>query len=570
MTSYAKTVSKKVTPQSEKASEKQVKNNAGGYVFSLSIWDQLDRFLILGCEGNTFYATERKMTKDNTRAIEACLKEDGPRTVRRIVEVSQGGNAPKNDPAVFALAVASAAGDDETRKLALDAIVKVCRIGTDLFSYVADVGELRGWGKGLCRAVGNWYTEKTDNALGYQLMKYQNRNGWSHRDVLRLSHAKPKTPGQEAMFRYLAKGVDGVSLVREVDRKGVKTSYAALDASALPKIFEGKLRAQEERDPKVVAKLITEYGLTHEMVPNEVKKEKVVWDALLQKMPMHAMVRNLGRMSSIELLTPLSAASKKIITQLGDQDAIQKSRLHPIAVLKALFTYQNGQGDKGKLTWRPVPAVVAALEGAFYLAFKNIEPTGKNILLAIDISGSMEGGEVAGVRGLTPRIAAGAMAMATMRSEKNWHVVGYTSSGNGWTNRDFGVTPIDIKPTMTLKQVCATMAKLPMGGTDCALPILYAQKEKMDVDAFISYTDNETWAGDIHPHQALKQYRQKVGKMSKLIAVGMVATEYSVVDPSDPGSMNVAGFSTDAPAVMANFVRGKSENPLLNEDPEER
>ena len=51
---------------------------------------------------------------------------------------------------------------------------------------------------------------------------------------------------------------------------------------------------------------------------------------------------------------------------------------------------------------RRCAAIVDALDAAFYTAFENVEPTGKRLLLALDVSGSMDGGEVAGVPGLTP------------------------------------------------------------------------------------------------------------------------------------------------------------------------
>lgn len=47
-----------------------------------------------------------------------------------------------------------------------------------------------------------------------------------------------------------------------------------------------------------------------------------------------------------------------------------------------------------------------------------------------------------------------------------------------------------------------------MGGTDCALPMIYAKQQKLDVDVFIVYTDSETWFGKIHPSEALKDYRK--------------------------------------------------------------
>ena len=49
----------------------------------------------------------------------------------------------------------------------------------------------RGWGRALRRAIGNWYLGQEPRELAYQLCKYQHRNGWCHRDLLRLTHPKP-------------------------------------------------------------------------------------------------------------------------------------------------------------------------------------------------------------------------------------------------------------------------------------------------------------------------------------------------------------------------------------------
>lgn len=70
------------------------------------------------------------------------------------------------------------------------------------------------------------------------------------------------------------------------------------------------------------------------------------------------------------------------------------------------------------------------------------------------------------------------------------------------------------------------------------------------------YTDNETWAGNVHPYQALKDYRQASGRPAKLIVVGMTATGFTIADPRDAGMLDLVGFDTAAPAVMADFARG--------------
>ena len=56
------------------------------------------------------------------RRSTACLAEDGARVVRRAVEISESGRAPKNDPALFVLAMAAGLGDDATRAAALAAL----------------------------------------------------------------------------------------------------------------------------------------------------------------------------------------------------------------------------------------------------------------------------------------------------------------------------------------------------------------------------------------------------------------------------------------------------------------
>jgi 60 kDa SS-A/Ro ribonucleoprotein len=135
---YLKNVlSKKITPQSEPIpGSNQVPNNAGGFAFPVDDWTRLQRFLILGTEAGTYYVSEQKLSRDNAEAVERCIKADGKRAVAEIVGISTSGRAPKVSPAIFALALACAAQDMETRKLALAALPKVCRTASHLFEFL--------------------------------------------------------------------------------------------------------------------------------------------------------------------------------------------------------------------------------------------------------------------------------------------------------------------------------------------------------------------------------------------------------------------------------------------------
>jgi 60 kDa SS-A/Ro ribonucleoprotein len=46
-----------------------------------------------------------------------------------------------------------------------------------------------------------------------------------------------------------------------------------------------------------------------------------------------------------------------------------------------------------------------------------------------------------------------------------------------------------------------------------------------------------------------------MGRRAKLVVVGMTATSFTIADPSDAGMLDVVGFDTAAPQVMADFAR---------------
>src|SRR5438876_11530414 len=101
-----------------------------------------------------------------------------------------------------------------------------------------------------------------------------------------------------------------------------------------------------------IVKLITEHDLPREAISTQWLNEVAVWDALLQRMPMTAMIRNLGKMPSVGLVQPFSDAAKLIVRKLGDETVLKRARIHPLAVLIAEKVYVQGKGEKGSLTWR--------------------------------------------------------------------------------------------------------------------------------------------------------------------------------------------------------------------------
>ena len=536
-----------ITPQDEPIpGTTQLPNSAGGYAWAIDKWARLDRFLILGTEGGTYYIAERELTKENACAVRECIAEDGARVVRRVVETSASGRAPKNDPALFVLAMAAGLGGDATRAEALAALPDVARTGTHLFHWLQFVKAFRGWGRGVRNAVARWYTAKPPDDLAYQILKYQARDGWAHRDALRLAHPKAPSYEHDVLFRFATKGWEAIA-----------------GSNALRTEIGGRLetvQAVRHMTPTEAARAISIYRLTREMVPTELLTHSVVWDALLERMPLTALVRNLGVMSKVGLLVPASDATRAVVARLGDREALRRARIHPLAVLAALKTYAQSRGMKGQGTWSPVPQVVDALDGAFYLSFENAPSTGKRIMLALDVSGSM-GGPVHGMPYLTCREASAAMALVTAAVEPNHRIVAFTKgtypsmwSATHGARFNTGLSPLAISPRQRLDDVVQSITDIPFGGTDCALPMVEALKHRWPIDTFVVYTDNETWAGKIHPAQALREYRERLGVAAKLVVVAMASNGFTIADPADAGMLDVVGFDTATPNVISDFI----------------
>ena len=191
------------TPQTERIpGTLQVENSAKGYSWLLDDWQRVDRFLVLGAEGGTYYAGERELVIANASAAQRCLAADGLQFVSRIVDASETGRAPKNDPAIFLLAMAAKLGDEPTRRAAYAALPRVCRIGTHLMHFAHYAQGFGGWGRGMRKAVGAWFNARPATELAYQLAKYQARDGWSNRDLLRLAHPRAASPSHDRLFAW--------------------------------------------------------------------------------------------------------------------------------------------------------------------------------------------------------------------------------------------------------------------------------------------------------------------------------------------------------------------------------
>lgn len=545
MANVLKTFSTKKTPQSQPAGGATVENAAGGFVFGVSDYTRVRRFLVLGSDGGTYYTDAKALTRANAEAVVRLAKEDPIGLVDLIVEISQAGRAPKNDPAIFALAIAASESEhSELRQYALSKLNEVCRTGTHVFQFVTYVEQFRGWGPQLKRAVANWYLNRKVDKLAYQAVKYRQREDWTHRDLLRLSRPKPDSPERDALFSWICGKADAESQIPQL--------VAAYE--------DAKLAPSGPHPVKRMVSLIDgNDGISWEMLPDAALKEPAVWEALIHKgLPQTALMRQLPRLTNLGLTT--GATGKVLAKQLVDVERLKRGRVHPINVLVAQRTYASGVSARGSNTWTPTAKITDALDAAFYAAYGAVEPAGKKTLIALDVSGSM-GYSVSGLP-LTCREAGAALALVALNTEPDSDIIGFSDGqplnrygGYGLYSQSVA-TRLDISPRRRLDDVCTYTANLNFGRTDCALPMIWANSERENYDTIVVITDNETWYGQIHPHQALKLYRDKYGP-TRFVVVAMTSAGYSIADPADPGSLDVVGFDSAVPNLISAFSRGE-------------
>jgi 60 kDa SS-A/Ro ribonucleoprotein len=514
----------------------QVKNNAGGYVFEANPIDRLIRFLTIGTAGGSYYVGENDLTRENGELVIEWTKDLGDHKymVDLIVDISLAGRAKKQNPTLFALAIACQMGSTEGKQYARKQINKVVRTGTHLFIFVGYLKQFGGWSRGLRKAVGNWYVEKESDKLAYQLVKYRQRAGYTHRDILRLTHPTIEGPASRSVINWAVRG----------DLQDSETGAPVpniIHAHELIKIH-----------PEETARVLGEISLPWEALPDSAMNDPKVWDKMLDNgVPTGALLRQLSRLTNLGLVTQMGGRTDEIIAQLLDPEALRKSRIHPFAVLIALKTYARGHGVRS--SWTPATKMIDALDEMYYASFGNVVPTGKRTMNALDLSASMTWSENTYDKlAMNAREIAAAMSMMTVRTEPNMMTTGFTSPYYGGD----GIDVLPISARQRLDDVVKTIGEQPAGPTDCSLPMLYAQKNQLEIDTFVIYTDNETWSGGIQPFQALKEYRSASGIDSKLVVVACTPTKFSIADPSDKGMLDVSGFDSAVPQLISDFSAG--------------
>jgi len=518
-------------PQSEPLPNKNmVKNSAGGYVFKISAEDRLMRFLILGSDSPTYYASAKKLTVDVGKVILEFSDTNPSGCANIIKSVSLSGRAPTNNNAIFALALMAEESTADARKAAFSVVNDVCRTASHFFLfnyYLQSLG--RKSNRSYRTMVNKWYTEKDSGKLAYQVFKYRNRYGFSHRDLLNLAHPNPTDNAMQSIFDY----------VINENPKGTLD-----DAPDMLVAYDKALHAKSESE---IVALIQQYDLTWEFIPSNWLESNDVWAELLLHMPYGAMIRNLGQLTARGIIAQGNMYAKHVAKSLENAEFLRSARVHPFNVLVAQRVYLSGKGMKGSKNWTPVHLVSDALEGAFYNSFNYVEPSEKSFFFGIDASGSTDW-MISDNIPLLVCEAEAVMTMVSARVEKDYYAEAYS-----------GGRPLGLRFSRndSLEDATRKIKRIATGSTDLAAPMEHARGISQNVDCFVIMTDNETWAGNHHPVKELQAYRNWKGDPNvKMIVGAFTSTGFSIADPNDPLNLDIVGIDTNTPQLISDFARG--------------
>lgn len=547
--------------------ENQTLNSCGKVVYKLDDLARLKRFMFLGSENNSLYINKNDLTKENLHSLENLLVQERYDDILNVI-IEYKDRSFKKDYLLYVLARCCSIKIDEKAENAL--VLKdfkadcfkltsdICGIPTHLFLFIElyeavnkKLYSTTGWNSYMKRMVSSWYNSKSVKDLMYHITKYQNRNNWTHRDVLRLTHIKNSDIHYNNIYKYLAKGSD--VLTKELTLSEVHYGPSG-PCCGQPHpleyllVFE-KLKTTESLESVLI--WINRYNFVREHIPTRWLNERRVWEALLPGMPMTATLRNLNKMTSLGLFEGLSRPNDEqnktnlqLVMEKLSKESILKSKVHPLQILIAIKMYSQGRGDLGKLTWTPHQKIVGALNDAFYYAFDNVKPTGKRYLLALDVSGSMSGNTVCGINCLNAAEVSCAMVMVYDRVEENVDMMSFSDT----------FVPVSVSASRRLDDNLNSMRQITFGATDCSLPMTWATERKKEYDCIIIFTDSETNYNKIQPSVALKRYRETSGINTKLVVCGLSSNGFTLADPKDHDMLDIVGFSSETPTIINSFV----------------
>lgn len=476
------------------AAMKPTTTNRDGYpAYVRSAEEQYVQTLVTNTMGNTFYADQQELLKE-AEALHREMAERNPQFMAKALVYARNEGYMRLQP-LFGLAVLSAYRPDLFSKIFLQ-VVKIPSDLSDFLTIVSGMGRGQG-GRAVKRQVNRFLA----NVSEYWAIKYNGRGrGYSLGDAIATAHPKPVDLKQQALFRYLRGQEANLSLIPQVE--------------ALEYLKRAKVEAEQ-------LYWIEAGRLPHEVVTGAIKPTKLIWEVLMEQMPIFALLRHLNTLDRAGVLGDRYCLDR-VVERLTDQRALAKSRILPFRFATAFRQVKD-------------EVIREALRSAVEYTFGSLPDLDGRTAIFLDISGSMNGEylQIGSVFAL-------ALYKKTQGSSLFWL---------------FDTTVEDAKPSRhdsILSQAERIRAR---GGTDTGAPVRKLLAEKQHVDQIIIITDEQQNSSSPF-YEALAKYRAKVNPNAKAFVIDIAPYRSAMVPPEDANTFYIYGWSDTVLSYIAQASKG--------------
>lgn len=414
-------------------------NEAGGAAYERDAKSALALYAATGCLNGVFYADAEAQL---AQVLKMCAAVPAEFVAKTALYARQRAFM-KDMPALLLAHLAQR--DGEAMAKVFDRVIDNGRMLRNFVQILRSgaVGR-KSLGTRPKRAVQRWFERSSVQAV----LSASVGNKPSLADVIKMVHPKPANAERAALYAWL-----------------IGKAYQAQALPAVVQEFEAFKLSAAEPVPDLPFQFLSALPLTAEH-----------WKAIARRASWQALRMNLNtflRQGAFEDAELVAATAKR----LRHPDEIRRARVFPYQLMAAY----NAAAETMP------PKILDALQDAMELATANVPNVPGNVVVAVDVSGSMAS-PVSGVRkGATSKVTcvdvAALLAACVKRVNPEARVLPFAEI----------VKSLRLNPRDSVMTQAQQMAAMLGGGTCVSAPLAALNKERAAVDLLVIVSDNQSW-----------------------------------------------------------------------------
>ncbi len=478
------------------------RNEAGGLAYTRTPQAALALYAATGCLNGTFYVNDAEQL-DHVLAL--CAQVEPGFVARTAVYARQVAHM-KDMPAL--LLASLSVRDRDAFAAAFPRVVNNGRLLRNVVQILRSgrIGR-KSLGSLPKRLVRAWLEQASVD----QIINAAIGHAPSLGDVIKMVHPKPADAEREALYAWV--------IGKPYDEAKLPDTLRAYEA--FKRDLQGEL-------PELPFQYFTSLSLN-----------VVQWTALARRASWQSLRMNLNTFARNGVFEDADALAM-VADRLRDPESVRRARVFPYQLLNAF-----------QATSKLPNAIGAALQDAMEVATRNVPTLQGDVVVAVDVSGSMASPVTGYRKGATTSTrcvdVAALVAACIQRTNPQARVLPF----------DTDVRELRLNPRDSVMAQAQKLAKLCGGGTNVSAPLAKLNRDKAKVDLLVLVSDNESWR-DTRSGGATETMRQWQAikarcPQAKLVCIDLqpVATSQTV-ERGDV--LHVGGFSDAVFDLIANFA----------------